>query len=155
MTDKIYDLRVDNLIAPIGVDNNVPRFSWKVKSNRLGWKQTAYQLMVKNGEKTVWNSGKVNSNDSTAISYEGQILQSSTEYDWMVEVWDDTGKSVSESSVFETGLFENELADASWISVGETETMETDYTIDFDFIIDSNNQGFCFGMHGTESFIMF
>ena len=50
------------------------------------------------------------SNKSTAISYEGQILQSSTEYDCMVKVWDDTGKSASESYVFETGLFENELA---------------------------------------------
>ena len=66
--------------------------------------------MVKNGEKIVQNSVKVKSNKSTTISYEGQILQSSTEYDCMVKVWDDTGKSASESYVFETGLFENELA---------------------------------------------
>ena len=30
ITDKLYDLRVDNLITHIGVDNNVPRFSWNV-----------------------------------------------------------------------------------------------------------------------------
>lgn len=107
--------------------------------------------MVKNGEKIVQNSVKVKSNESTAISYDGQILQSSTEYDWTLEVWDDTGKSISESFVFEIGLFENELVDASCISVEETVTMETNYTIDFDFIIETNNHGFCFVKVASES----
>lgn len=154
MTDKLYDLRVDNINDPIGVDNPAPLFSWKAQSDRLGWKQAAYRLTVKNGEQTVWDSGRVNSDDSVAVAYEGQILQSSTEYDWTVEVWDNTGESTSASSSFETGLFQNELADASWIGVGESGSAETEYTIDFDFIIEANNQKFCFGMQDTGSFVM-
>ena len=118
----IYDLKADGLKCPVGVDNPAPRFSWKMQSDERGWKQSAYQLIVKDGDKVVWDSGKVESADSTAIAYEGQGLRSSAEYDWTVHVWDAHGTQRSAASTFETGLFADDLAGVSWISAGDTQS---------------------------------
>ena len=69
---ELYDLKVDSIVRPVGVDNRSPRFGWKMQSDKTGWRQSAYQLTVKDGDKVVWDSGKVESADSTAIAYEGQ-----------------------------------------------------------------------------------
>lgn len=118
----IYDLKVDSLKSPVGVDNPAPRFSWKMQSDERGWKQSAYQLIVKDGDNVVWDSGKVESADSTAIAYEGQGLRSSAEYDWTVHVWDAHGTQRSAASTFETGLFADDLAGVSWISAEDTQS---------------------------------
>ena len=151
---ELYDLKVDSIVRPVGVDNRSPRFSWKMQSDKTGWRQSAYQLTVKDGDKVVWDSGRVESADSTAIAYEGQALRSSAEYDWTARVWDADGVQKSAASTFETGLFADDLAGVSWISAGDTASEATEYTIDFDFIVDTDNQGFCFGMRGTGTFVM-
>ncbi len=85
---EIYNLTVDNVERPVGVDNPTPLFSRKTRSNKTGWTQTAYQLVVKSGDRIVWDSGKVKSNNSVSIEYGGKVLTSSTEYDWSIKVWD-------------------------------------------------------------------
>ena len=115
---KIYDLMVNDMVDPVGIDDPTPSFSWKMKSNVTGQKQTAYQLVVKTGDKTVWDSGKVESDDSVAIVYAGDALQSSTQYTWNVTVWDKSGTAIaSEEAMFEMALLEEDaFADTMFIS---------------------------------------
>ena len=73
---EIYDLRVNDLVEPLGIDEN-PSFSWKMKSDAIGAAQTAYAITVSDGETAVWNSGWVEESDSTNIPYGGEKLEAS------------------------------------------------------------------------------
>ena len=153
----IYDMLTEDLKNPVGIDDSTPVFSWKVQSDEMGWLQSAYQIVVKNGDTTVWDSGKVDKSDSVGIAYDGETLQSSTEYTWNVTVWDSKGNSkTSDDATFEMGLLGSRpFKDADWISYASSTLYSgTKYTIDFDFIIDRDNQGFCFGMSDTGTFVM-
>ena len=43
---SVADLKCENLINPLGIDNTAPHFSWKLKGD--GWKQgqTFYEIQV-------------------------------------------------------------------------------------------------------------
>ena len=159
-TTAIQDLEVDQRTTPMGIDNTTPEFRWEMTSDVRGQKQTAYQIVVKNGDTTVWDSGKVESDVSNAIPYAGTALESSTRYTWTVTVWDKDGKELdSQSSWFEMGLLHQaeDWAGASFIAPNsgkEDSASATQYVIDFDFVIDSDNQGFCFGMKDSGTFVM-
>jgi len=155
----VYDLRVDDLTAPVGLDNPTPTFSWKMDSNAVGAAQTAYHIVVTDGDVTMWDSGWQESGLSTGINYAGKALESSTEYTVKVAIKDENGNATDYAvSTFEMALLEEDaFADAKWISYQPSSTMISDtttYTIDFDFIIDTATQGFCFGMKDTGTFIM-
>ena len=151
----IYDMMTEDAIDPIGIDNTSPVFSWKINSDLRGWLQSAYQIVVKNGDTVVWDSGKVDASDSIGITYDGDDLKSSTKYTWQVSVWDTKGnKYDSKSASFEMGLLgKNAFKDTKWISSSSLFT-DTAYTIDFDFVINNANQGFCFGMENSGTFVM-
>ena len=153
----IYGMLTEDLVNPVGIDDGTPVFSWKVQSDEIGWLQSAYQIVVKNGDATVWDSGKVEAGESVGIEYAGEDLQSSTEYQWSVTVWDQKGDSkTSDTATFEMGLLGTKpFKDADWISYASSSLYAgTTYTIDFDFIIDRDNQGFCFGMEDSGTFVM-
>ena len=64
----------------------------------------------------MWSSGKVLSDNSITVPYEGPELQSGTRYVWRVRVWDNKGKvSKWMSSSWLTGLFSLEDWKAKWI----------------------------------------
>lgn len=153
----IYDMRVEDYKNPVGIDNAAPIFSWKTDSEALGWAQSAYRIKVMQGDAAVWDSGKVESAKSVGIVYGGEPLTDSTEYEWTVTVWDKNGEeTTSDTATFEMGLLgENAFSDASFISCRTAPLYEgTKYTVDFDFVIHSNNIGFCFGMTGGGDFAM-
>lgn len=153
----IFDMRTDDLIAPIGIDSVAPVFSWKIRSEASGWLQSAYRIIVRQYEKIMWDSGRVKDGASVGIVYAGERLASSTEYRWTVTVWDHTGNATrSESASFEMGLLgENPFGEAKWISYDQKPLFSgRKYTIDFDFIIENGNQGFCFGMEDGGTFLM-
>ena len=98
----IYGMLTEDLKNPVGIDDTTPVFSWKIQSDEIGWLQSAYQIVVKNGDTTVWDSGKVDSGASVGIEYAGEDLASSTEYSWTVTVWDTKGNSkTSDPATFE------------------------------------------------------
>ena len=149
-------MRVDDTVSPVGIDSTAPTFSWKTDSATLGWSQTTYRILVKNGSETVWDSGKVESATSVGIPYAGAPLQASTEYVWSVTVRNHKGETVtSENAAFETGLLGSDgFGDAKWITYRDKFSSETVYTVDLDFIIDSDGQGFCFGMQSSGTFVL-
>ena len=122
----VKDLKCEYRTNPLGIDNTKPRFSWKLVQNdqERGQKQTAYQVLVassldKLNDNTgdVWDSGKVNSNQSVNNTYQGSALESAKQYFWKVKVWDKDGNASnwSEPVKFSMGLLKQSDWKGDWI----------------------------------------
>lgn len=75
------DLRVDRLTRPLAVASDAPRFSWIADHA-----QTAFRIVVKDaGGGTVWDSGFVESAETSLIPYAGDSLAPGADYSWTVE----------------------------------------------------------------------
>jgi alpha-L-rhamnosidase len=114
-------LRCEYLVNPMGVDVQHPRFSWSLNHSERGQRQSAFQLLVSRRPEVAtgdeWDSGKVDSEESTQIGYQGKALSSGQTYHWKVRYWDGNGTTSSYSQVahFDTGLFSSDDWKASWI----------------------------------------
>jgi alpha-L-rhamnosidase len=117
------DLRCEYLVNPIGIDEVQPRLSWIDQSNRRGAKQTAYQIIVSApGPKkntVLWDSGKVESDETTQIEYEGTPLEAGAGASWHVTVWDDEGhhQTSQDAGYWEKGLANPSDWHAKWITL--------------------------------------
>ena len=147
-TTTIYDLKVCSIKEPYGVDEN-PVFSWKMRSDVLGQKQSAYMIELKKArcknDEMVWNTGKVFSDESMFVSC-GVPLEPMTAYDWTLTVWDkDDNALESQSSRFVTGVIDQNWNNAKWLTVYDQTTEYkdiTDYTIETSFILIKNETNF-------------
>ena len=107
-------LRCEYRVNPLGVDEPAPRLEWinRASEGELGQSQTAWQVRVsaephgRGTSKTVWDSGKVRSAESTQIGYAGEPLSPRRRYTWRVRVWDrdGTASAWSAPAFFETGM---------------------------------------------------
>lgn len=118
-----YDLRVDTLSEPLGIDSSAPRFSWKLRSPPAarGARQTAWQLRVgpQPNSTEAWDSGRVGSSSQLNVPYAGRALRSHEALFWQVRVWDenDRASSWSEPATFTVGtLTPADWGAARWIS---------------------------------------
>lgn len=127
---KLYDLQCENLPSPLGIDKTMPRFNWKIKSNKNGTEQKAFQLLVATDisrlnekEADFWNSGKVKSTSSILVPYKGKRLNSGLIAYWKVRVWDEKNKSSSWSQParFSIGLLNESDWRASYIAFNTEE----------------------------------
>lgn len=121
MTLQVYDLRCEYMRCPLGTDERKPRFGWKIDSAARGAAQSAYRLQVaadEGFERLLWDSGKVASDRSAHVTYEGPPLLSRTRYNYRVTVWDrqDTASAPSPSAWWETALLTPEEWRADWIA---------------------------------------
>lgn len=116
---SLYDLTIEYKSAPLGLDEVQPRFSWKLKSDRNDTVQSAYRLTVSNGE-VMWDSGRIESEQSILIEYMGETFAPRTAYTWTATVWDSHGESATASASFETGLLSGAAFEgrAQWITHG-------------------------------------
>lgn len=108
---RLYDLRTEYRINPIGLTVKAPRFSWKMESDEKNTLQNSYQIIVKaqekNAERTVWDSGVKEKATSVLISYEGEELASETRYTVQIFVTDNHGNISEITGSFETGVLDN------------------------------------------------
>jgi len=93
------DLRCEYLVSPLGIDEENPRLSWRLKSGTRGQKQTAYRLLVASsadklaqGVGDLWDTGRVESGQSVHLAYAGKPLKSHMPCYWKVRAWDKDGK---------------------------------------------------------------
>ncbi|MFM9278373.1 glycoside hydrolase family 78 protein [Paenibacillus jiagnxiensis] len=106
----------------VGTDQRKPRFSWILHSSRRGTMQKAYRLQVTgaNGdfESPIWDTGRVESDQSIHIDYTGPELTARTGYRYRAKVWDTAGQESDWSmpAVLETGLLGPEDWQAKWIT---------------------------------------
>ncbi len=122
------ELTCEHKINPMGVDDLNPRLSWKISSQNFNLMQTAYSIRVSTDEKfssskIVWQTGKVNSDQSVLIDYQGSGLKPSQKYFWQVRVWDNKNRvsKWSQAATWETGLMSPANWKAKWIEMdGDT-----------------------------------
>jgi len=119
----ITGLLTENMTDPIGMEAAHPRFSWQLVTDKRNVTQTAYELRVSAGTKAVWNTGKVNSDQSVHVAYAGEPLKSGGNYTWQVRVWDNSGKRSGWSlpAQFRTGFLDGTGWKAKWIEPGYAE----------------------------------
>jgi len=121
---KITDLTAEHLVAPLGLGAKQPRLSWKIISDKRDFMQAAYEIQVSTtkdpSKGDAWNTGKVMSEQSTNVTYQGKELKSTTHYFWRIRVWDSAGKPSpwSEVSWWTTGLLNSSDWKAQWIESG-------------------------------------
>ena len=113
---------------PIGIDLANPRLSWQIISDGDNVQQTAYEIRVAGSSKSfnkkdqlLWNSGKVESDQSVNVSYNGSPLKSMNRVYWQVRIWDNTNKvsEWSEPAFWEMGILEPQAWKASYIGLKE------------------------------------
>lgn len=116
---KIFDLTTEYKVNPVGMDDIQPRFSWKLDSDLPNTKQCAYQIKV-SAQATVWDSGRVESEQSTLVEYLGPAFEARTHYSWELTVWTNHGECASAEAFFETGLLNGTAFErnANWITHG-------------------------------------
>lgn len=117
---KIVDPRTEQLVNPLGLDIQQPRFSWKLESIQQNTIQTAFEITVATADdfnkKSIWWTNKKESDQSIYNKYEGPALASNTRYYWYVKVWDNHGNvSTAAPQYWHTGFFNNSEWTGKWI----------------------------------------
>ncbi|MCU0390945.1 MAG: glycoside hydrolase family 78 protein [Thermoflexibacter sp.] len=117
---SLTNLLCENLVNPIGLDVKQPRFTWTLVSSQRNVMQTAYEIKVMKGKNTVWSSGKVNSDQSVLVEYQGAPLESNQKYLWQVRVWDNQGNTSAWTTpaFWHTAFFNQSDWKAKWIKAG-------------------------------------
>ena len=121
---EISGLRCEYLTNPQGIDEVEPRLSWIVQSIKRGEKQSAWQILVAATEAelasdqgTLWDSGKVMTDQTNQIVYQGTPLESRDICFWKVRSWnqDDVPSDWSETATWSIGLLDASDWSAKWI----------------------------------------
>jgi len=127
---SVTTLRTEYKDNPVGIDVLKPRLSWQLHSDRRNVTQKAYQITVAlsesdliAGRKLIWDSKKIDSDESVNRVYAGPALKPSQRYFWRVRVWDEAGaeSAWSNASYFEMGLLSPNDWQAKWIESGRLE----------------------------------
>ena len=123
---SVENLRCEYLKNPRGIDVRKPRLSWKLRSDERGQKQTAYRVLVassagllRQNTGDLWDTGKVQSDQSIQLTYDGEPLKSRMECHWKVRVWDADGEATdwSEPAHWSMGLLTPGDWKAEWIGL--------------------------------------
>lgn len=124
MIERIFNLRCENLIEPLGIDARAPRLSWQTAFSGRGAGQKAYRIILSSSlqnareEKAdILDTGFIESSafyhDCANIS-----LKSRSEYFWSVQIQDETDNIIkSEISRFETAFYEDSLWQGKYIGL--------------------------------------
>ncbi|WP_167617963.1 glycoside hydrolase family 78 protein [Maribellus sediminis] len=124
---------------PIGIDVVQPRLSWQLQSTENDVLQTAYQIRVAgsekalNGKKLIWDSGKIESDQSVNVVYNGPAIKSMERVWWQVRVWDNKNElsKWSEPAYWEMGILEPAQWTASWITLRDPEKSKTSLPVHY------------------------
>jgi alpha-L-rhamnosidase len=130
------DLRCEYLLNPFGIDVLQPRLSWKLESleQARGVTQTSYRVLVADSsemlakdEGTHWDSGKVDTHQSSQVVYAGKALALRTICYWKVKVWNVAGavagaaagkeSAWSQPAQWSMGMLKPEDWSAKWTSM--------------------------------------
>jgi alpha-L-rhamnosidase len=145
-------LSVEYAAQPLGIDTARPRLAWQLPAGFGGGPQAAYRIRVAAAPEAfdsapLWDSGKVDSAESTQIAYTGPALGARARYWWQVQVWDEQGRASAWSapSWWEMGLLAPGDWSARWISGRQTlDHRWRDGRFSFDFSLMGKAVGFLF-----------
>ncbi|MCR4032031.1 MULTISPECIES: glycoside hydrolase family 78 protein [Flavobacterium] len=127
----VSDLKCEMLTNPEGIDVLQPRLSWKIKAEVNDVKQTAYQIIASSsleklnaGNGDLWDSGKVQSDASVNVMYNGKKLKDRQDVFWKVTVFTNKGEIQSkENAHFSIGILTYaDWKSTRWIGYEKTST---------------------------------
>jgi alpha-L-rhamnosidase len=130
---SVSHTRCEYRINPVGVDTLQPRLSWVIESSERGVMQSAYQVVVASradllnrGLGDLWDSGKVDSDQSAQVAYAGLPLKSGQVCFWKVRVWNQAGKmsAWSQPATWTMGLLKPSDWQARWIGFAPPENTD-------------------------------
>jgi alpha-L-rhamnosidase len=134
---NVVNLRCEYLTDPYGVDVPSPRLSWAIESPVRADVQQAYQILVSSSRELlamekgdVWNTGRIESDQSVHVQYVGTPLQSTRCYYWKVRIWDGNGKSSAWSgpAFWTMGLLTpQDWQHAKWIAFKDGDTWKKEW----------------------------
>lgn len=122
---ELYDLICEYQTNPLGLGETRPRLGWKLRTARRGARQVAYRVRaasdagaLTNGGDLLWDSGRVESDASVHVVYQGPAPRSGEGVWWRVQAWDEAGNTAeSDSAYWETGLLKrSDWEPARWIA---------------------------------------
>ena len=126
---KVFDLRCENRVSPMGVDTQNPHLSWNLESTKRAQTQSAYRILVAstldqlNEDKgDLWDSSKVESSRQLHIPYEGSELRSGQMCYWKVRSWDRQGNPSpwSPAATWTMGVLKPvDWQGAQWVGVSD------------------------------------
>jgi alpha-L-rhamnosidase len=126
---SVTRLRSEYREDPLGIDVARPRLDWLLESDVRGQRQTAYRVLVASTQALLdaddgdlWDSGKVPSDASAQVEYDGSALGSRQRAYWKVQAWDqdDLPSTWSASAFWEMGLLEAGDWQAKWLAAPAT-----------------------------------
>lgn len=121
---KPTQLNCEYRTNPTVVDVLNPRLSWIniAEEGEKGQFQTAWQVRVSSSNEQLdqpdlWDSGKIDSDQSTRVLYNGKSLQSRQDCWWQVRVWDKDGiaSDWSDAAFWHMGVLNSSDWKARWI----------------------------------------
>ncbi|MCL5098112.1 MAG: family 78 glycoside hydrolase catalytic domain [Candidatus Omnitrophica bacterium] len=121
----IQSLRCEYRRNPLGIDTLQPRLSWILESDQRGQRQSAYRVLVAStpgklslDQADLWDSGKVESDQSVQVLYGGKPLRSLSYAYWKVRAWDEDGhaSSWSEPGFWSMGILQPADWKGDWIA---------------------------------------
>lgn len=130
---QLQCLTCEHLQNPAGIDVRQPRLSWILESDRHDQRQAAYRVLVASSPEQLaqqagdlWDSGKVASDQSIFVEYNGAPLVSHQQCFWKVMVWnqDDQPSAWSAVASWSVGILEPSEWGGQWI--GYTRQMTRD-----------------------------
>lgn len=120
----LANLRCEYRTDPLGLDAPHPRLSWELRSDARSVRQSAYRIRVArtaeelSGGAPLWDTGRLASERSNQISYQGPALGSGQRCYWQVQVWDENGETSgwSRPACWEMGLLDPKDWHTEWIT---------------------------------------
>lgn len=136
---NVENLRCEYQSHPLCVDVASPHLSWVMVSSARGDVQSACQVIVASSEALLaknkgdmWDSGKMFSEQSIHVKYQGRPLQSGTPYFWKVKIWDKAGRPSgwSKPASWSMGLLsEKDWGNAQWIAYKDGEQWKKEWKL--------------------------
>ncbi len=120
-------LRCEYRVNPQGIDVTEPRLSWELTAANAklrGLRQSAYRVVAASSQALLaknmydlWDTGKVESAQSTQVAWHGKPLGSGVLVAWRVQVWDQAGQAGNWSGIAQwtMGLLQKENWQGKWI----------------------------------------
>lgn len=134
----VKQLLCENRNNPIGLDIPKPQLSWQLVSANRNCMQTGYEIRVAEeaadlvkAKNLLWETGKVESDQSVHVSYLGKSLLSGKKYYWQIKVWDNKGNvsAWSEPAFWQMGFLNVADWKVQWIKAGYNEDIYCDQVL--------------------------
>lgn len=112
---RMIKTEINGMQHPLGLDEEHPVFHYVTEGEETGAVIAAHRFLVKRGERTVWDTGKVPYAGSNYAVYAGEKLCPKTEYRVTISIWDGRDALSGETETFfETGFLGTDW-EADWI----------------------------------------